>query len=925
MSSPAAVQPPLSVVAAVMVGDTAELPGILEAVGRQVYGPHHVVAVGGADAARAAVAGASVGDTPVAWSPSLEALIKSLDATVSHIWIVHGAARPKPDALEALVEESQRADAGVAGSKILRLHEPNRLVSVGVATDVFEVPYFGLDPEEMDQGQYDVVRDVAVVTGASMLVRRDLATGLGGPDRLLPRQAAAVDLCQRARLRGARVVVVPSSEVLYPEDAGTGMLWREEAGRIRAAIKVYSALTLAWVLPLQFLTGLLEALVAPFLGRWTLFSWVRAWAWNLVWLGSTLGARRAARRGRVVGDEELFRYQLRGSVKLREMASALGERVRRRFPEDAGFGLTDLGRDIQQPVVIAALTVGFVTALAARSLWGDGLPSAGYTLGLPTSGPDALRAYAGGWNPAGLGTPEPLRPIVGLAAVAQTVLFGRAGLAATVLTLGAVVLGIWGTARLLRTWGVSSVAGVVAGIVLVAGPATRGITGKGEWGVLIGVGVLPWAVRAAVRSWPERWIPRLGRLAGLAVLVGITAAAAPVLLVAPAVLVVLWVIVADLRAWPAAMAVVAATAVGAGLLFPWLGAIDLAGFLEAGPGAFWEPGIPLAAAVVAAAAVVIVAAPRPMAVVAAWGIVTAAGGAVVARLDGLGAGREVESLGQALAALGTAAVVGAAVEALMSTSGDRGWRRGVLWIGAGGAGVVLVSTLLVVAPGRMGLPADELTPALSFTSAEAGMSRALLVGPADSLPGDVRSLDGAPYRVVSTPLPALWEVWLGDPLLGDEALEATLRSIIAGETTRAGEALAPFGIRWVVVMGESPFEEVFDGQLDMLPLGGLRRPTYVSEAPDAVRALTDAGAVWSTDLPDYTGPAAAQARVRVAENANGRWGPDPWQQDDWANTVSASLGVARVDPWSAHARQAAGSGVLLISLLLLSWWGRRRR
>ncbi|MGZ5384280.1 MAG: glycosyltransferase family 2 protein, partial [Acidimicrobiia bacterium] len=150
----------------------------------------------------------------VGWAPDMQTLIAELPPETTHVWLVHDDASPRNDALAALVEGAQRVDASVAGSKLLRADQPGMLESVGAATDVFLVPYSGLDSDEMDQEQYDVVRDVAFVFGASTLIRMDLFKGLGGTDPLLAPQAAGIDLSYRARAAGGRVVVVPSSEVL---------------------------------------------------------------------------------------------------------------------------------------------------------------------------------------------------------------------------------------------------------------------------------------------------------------------------------------------------------------------------------------------------------------------------------------------------------------------------------------------------------------------------------------------------------------------------------------------------------------------------------------------------------------------------------------------------------------------------------------
>ncbi len=186
-----AAAPRVRVIVTAVAG--ADLDAALAVVGRQVYEPTpEVVLVGGEVDGVLSVA-------------TLEDAITTTDSSFDYLWLLHADARPRPDALAALITEIERNDAALAGSKLLKAGTMDELESVGGATDVFGEPYSGLDEGEIDLQQYDVVREVAFVQSASMLVRRDLAQGLKGLDPLLPPIAAGLDFSQRTRLSGGRV------------------------------------------------------------------------------------------------------------------------------------------------------------------------------------------------------------------------------------------------------------------------------------------------------------------------------------------------------------------------------------------------------------------------------------------------------------------------------------------------------------------------------------------------------------------------------------------------------------------------------------------------------------------------------------------------------------------------------------------------
>jgi hypothetical protein len=505
------------------------------------------------------------------------------------------------------------------------------------------------------------------------------------------------------------------------------------------------------------------------------------------------------------------------------------------------------------------------------------------------------------------------------------VLFDNPGATLSVKIVVAALSALWGTVKLLRFFGIDTVAAVFGAAVLLAGPAARQLmddTGLVTW---LGFGVLPWCVRILLAPWPSTSVGRIGRVAAAAWTIGLLAILSPTLIVVPLAAVVLWAVLNPLQisAWFGAAVAAGGTALAVPMLLPWIAHADLERFLQLGA-AFWEPSWLLIGGLGIAFVAVVVAGPGEFATAAVWGGILVGAGAALARSGDYGPGREVEHLGLVIASLGSAVVVAAALDAMRRIDVVVGWRRVLAGLGLLGAAAVVASTLLVAVPGRLGLPGDVLDDRIGFTAAAEGdpaSSRILLIGPAETLPGDSRTVRGAGYRVVSAPMPTLWEAWLPEATGADAALHDTLVGLIEGETTRAGEALAPFGIRLVISMGDTPLEDVFAGQLDMLPLGtgaGLAL-TFDGEPP--VRAVRDDGEPWRLGDIGYTGE-ANDGTVLLAESANSRWGPE-WSQAGWQNQVTARDGEARFATIRGRRTQALVAAGLFLVMLVASLWGRR--
>ncbi|MGI9647173.1 MAG: glycosyltransferase family 2 protein [Acidimicrobiia bacterium] len=901
------------VAALVVVHEGSSLREALEAVERQVYEPETIIVIGGASAP-------PEGADPSVWAPTVAEAVDRLADDITHVWLLHDDSIARPDALGALVREGARVGADLLGSKILVAGKPGVLESVGWATDVFEVPASGLDVDELDQEQYDVLRDVAFVAGSSMLVDRRMLERVGGPDPRLEPVTASLDLCQRVHLAGGRVVVVPSAEVLHDGSCiGESKPWRVEAGRLRAMLKAYSPVTLLWVVPLNFVLGLLEAIVSPLFGRWRLTAFVQGWLWNLLRLPDTVAARRRVER--VAGDRELFRFQVRGSARLTAFWQRLGDRwVAIAASERArSLGhLVESGQETVRRPLVASLLAGVGFALfSTRQFWMDGVATVGYALTPSSSVGVALQSYAGGWNPADLGSPEPLRPVIGAVSLVQVALLGRASATMVVILVLASIAGVVGIARLLGPFGVRPVARYSAGVLFIGGASVRVLAGDGVWHGIVAMVVLPWILTVAFH---RRRTASAVMTIGLLTAVG--AAFLPLMVVMPVAAMAVWALVDSVDAPRFLGRLVAGAALAVPALLPWLGAIDdLGSHFTDGPDFFWAPSVWVVVLAAVAAGATLAAAPNPLSRLAGWGALLTAGGAVLARAGSFGWGTDPGTAGLSMVGLGMAVIAGASFEA-GARSFEVGGARLYLRLAASlAASLLLLGTVTVALPGRLGFPSSGLAETLSFT-VEGVPSRALLLGDEAGMPGGGHPLsDSLHYRVVSTPAPRLVEAWPTAPRIGDRALEEVLAGALSGASFRLGEELAGFGIGWIVVTGEGGPTDSLDDQLDLLPLALPGTRAYEVEVA-APRAVDTAGAEWVVTGAAYSGPPGSRT-VRLAENADSRWG-EQWEQAGWANRVTTDSGLIEFGPVGTL-RRAAFFSLLWVGGLVLAAAAIRER
>src|SRR5437588_236230 len=813
----------------------------------------------------------------------------------SHFLLCHDDVAPDGGAVRLMVEEAFRSNAGVVCPKLVAWDAPDRLLQVGMTADKSGAPSALAERGELDQEQYDAVRDVFVAPGGCTLVRADLLAALGGLDGAMAHYGEDLDMSWRAQTAGARVVVAPEARVRHLEAASRG---RRPVGaadavgvsaealrrrhQLRTALKGYGVWHLARVLPQLLVLSGAEVVLALFTGRLaTARAVVGAGTWNLGDLGALRAGRRQVRSHRALPDSEVRRLQARGSARasafLRgqlgpDRARTLGLRARPAPEASAAADGEEVGMDGREPVragprlpAVVWGAVALVLLAGSRHLLGSRLPALGQLAAFPRPS-TLLRLFAGGWRTTGLGAEAPAP---------------------------------WMLARLLRVTGTPPYDG---------GPP-------------------PSLVYDAL---------------GLGVLVTLAAAFAPVAALVPLLVAAGLVGGAALAGRPRPAARAVAVAVGAGglaavLSFPWTldfvlpGAhlSSLAGVqgplrdaLRLGAVLRFQTG-PLGAAPLGWAPLVAAVLPllvgrawRLRRAVELWGVAAVCWGVVWAAgrgwLPPVGAVPEV-LLAPAAAALALAAALGLVAFEVDLPGYRFGWRQVVSLAAAGAACLAALPVLQAGAGGRWKAPVHDLAGVLDWMPDKRrdGDFRVLWLGDARAIPLAGWSLGaGMAYATSVGGPPDLAAQWPhADP--GSTSLLADAVGVaVSGRTTRLGHLLAPMGVRYVVMPSRAapareqtpllappaPLTDALLDQVDLRQLdsdGALTVYENVAWAP--TRAAIDAAAAAAGTRGGLVAAQGAELSGATPVLGRGR-GPTTFAGQVPAGTVEVA--EAASDRWS---------------------------
>ncbi len=825
----------------------------------------------------------------------------------------------EPSAVRVMVEEAYRSNAGVVGPKIVDRDDPEVLLEVGLSIDHYGVIFGGIEPGEIDQEQHDAVRDVFFVSSAAMLVRADLFTGLGGFDPETYPGADDVDLCWRARLAGARILVAPDARVGHgrsgigtDREASLGDERRLNRNRIRVLLKAYSGLALVWVLPTAFLLNVVEALAFVATRRWGRARAVLGgWSANLLGLRSVMSARKETQALRTVGDEDVRELMVRGSARVRTFITVrlhAGDRISEvstRTREVVGEARSRVTR----PEALAGLTLLAVLLFGARSLIVGRVPAVGTFARWPGLG-GLLGAYWDPWRHAGLGGDTAAPPIFALMGALTTALLGDASLARTVVVAGALPLGAIGCYRLLRKLSASAWPAVAAAAAYGANPLPRNAIARGRLGPIVVFAVAPLLLSMLVRFVEDRDRGGLGAgplgrrraLTAMAVIVALTTAAwPPAILLAPSMAAAFVLAAPLVGGGRIAIRAVAFATTGAALavclLAPWtlevvggdpatfgfvprspVALVDVLRFHTGPAGAGWAPwGLYLAAAL----PLLVATGPRLAWAGRAWLLVALSVGLawVPARLD---PGLPIPAHDGVLvgAALGLSLAVGLGVAAFVDDLRQFlfGWRQIAAVVAAFGLFLPLLGLLPDTLGGRYRAPGRDWGQALAWMEQERreGSFRVLWLGDPEVLPLDARHAAGIGY---GTTVNGVGDVRSIQPPEGDAdpVLEEAVDLLAEGRTARVGHLIAPMGIRYVALVSrggpgsgaQAPVDERFaqslGGQLDLAELESERGMLlYENRMWAATRSMVPGSRSDSVPL-DSDDPVADSARTAITD------------------------------------------------------------
>jgi len=181
-----------------------------------------------------------------------------------YVWLLNDDVLVAPDSLAVLVDCARaRPEAGLLGPKVYTLEDPHRILSAGgLFQSDWRYRHRGLG--ELDEGQFDVVREVDYLSGCALLASRRLIEQVGALDDRFFAYHEDIEWGYRARKGGFQVLFVPGARVWHPDTVSRDTLsalvtyytsrnhllfltkHRLGRGTIARCLKTYAARILTW-------------------------------------------------------------------------------------------------------------------------------------------------------------------------------------------------------------------------------------------------------------------------------------------------------------------------------------------------------------------------------------------------------------------------------------------------------------------------------------------------------------------------------------------------------------------------------------------------------------------------------------------------------------------------------------------------------
>ncbi len=821
--------------------------------------------------------------------------ILDTDVDPAYLLICHDDIALAPDAVRLLVVESLRSNAGVTGPKLVDWDRPEQLQHVAYTVDRFGVAADVVDVGELDQEQFDAVRDVFALPSACLLVRTSLFRALGGFDPGITRRGEEIDFCWRAHLVGARVMVVPDARVRHKERlverTGVDDIRRSRARhQLRTVAVTGSRLSLLVTIPLMLVLAAGEASVALVTGRMThVRDIVAAWTWNLRRLPEIRARRRQLRPLVRARHADVRAMQETGSVRIN--AFVRGQIGRRDTRERSSFARTGTARI--SAVVVAV--VGLFVLFGSRALITDGIPAVGDFLGFGDSSGALVGEWWSGWRHRDLGSPGVgmSAPVV-LGSLAW-LLGGSLGFVRLLWVTAPIVAGLVGAWRMLSVTG-SRRAQIGALLAYTIVPLPWAAVASASIAGLYAYAVAPWLLAALLhgqaaspfRSTTGPWRGIWSAGAGLGLSLGTAAVFEPAVIVLLVPMVVGLLVAALLTGRPdGTLRLLAVLVIGAGVVAPlvlpqlldqvavgftWapfadgrsgaasdLRLVDIVGF-AVGPRSLGALSLLL-----------VVPLALPLLVGRSWRFGLAARGWMVALVSWGVAwgmawgvfpfGLPDPALILAPAGAAVALIAGAAVSVAehdMRRAGF-GWRQALLPLALVASFLAALPTLSLMESGRWGMPRGDFTRVVPFADPDVdGSFRVLWIGAPADVPGGGRVLnDSLAWSLTFDGLPILTDRGVAADEGAAALVTDTMASALDGETMRLGRTLGGLAIRYVVVLDRlapAPFSaegravppsisDALGRQLDLRRLVGVNTAMdiYVNTEWTSVRAAATEG------------------------------------------------------------------------------------